>query len=185
MSSNDTSKCQNINSSVVFVETNKSSIKKSIINKAITENNFNDIKKPILPPSPPSSFGSDTESDNSTALTQVKVNTVNLDQGKINTHSNKNSIIIPTSSKKISVHKQNDNSLILKPKSSCFLKNSHIKQLRHQPYATKTQDSNQKAIKKNKDKSYEDIDDNINDDDCWPFLCSLSVNFTFTSQFSF
>jgi hypothetical protein len=140
----------------------------------VIDNNFNEIKKPILPPSPPSSFGSDTESDNSTALTQVKIN---INQAKININSNKN-IIPSNSSKKISANKLNNSSLNLKSISasgSSYLKNSHIKQLRHQPYATKSQDSNQKGIKRNKDKSYQDENDSLNDDDCWPFLCSLSV----------
>ncbi len=103
---------------------------------------------------------------------------INISQAKENTNSNKNSILIPTSSKKISTNKQNETSLNFKSnlKSSCTLKNSHVRQLRNQPYATKHQELNQKAIKRNKDKSYQNIqNDSINEDDCWPFLCSLSV----------
>ena len=131
-----------------------------IVEAAKNNKNNNRLNKKsanILPPSPPSSFGSDSESNQSTA-------------SSINTK-----LIGQKSSKLLKASKLN-----MRNSSSTV-----IKQMRHQPYSFKQAHakSAQKTKVTIKTESILDTSNSLlnlstnSDDDCWPFLCSLSVSF--------
>ena len=108
-------------------------------------------KNAILPPSPPSSFGSDSDSDLSTSSSSNPVS---------------------STATKITGSKQTAKA------------NKLVKQVRHQPYALKStahtkpstkqqQSGAQSALSKQNNQNNRDASC-VSDDDCWPFLCSLS-----------
>lgn len=112
----------------------------------------------ILPPSPPSSFGSDSESNQSTT-------------------SSTNHI---TSSKLVGLK---SNKLLKSSKLNNQLRNNAtiIKQMRHQPYSFKqAKNANKSKVVIKAETSILDTSNSLlnlstnSDDDCWPFLCSLS-----------
>ena len=147
-------------------------------------------KAAVLPPSPPSSFGSDSDSDQNQQLLKQSSVTLHTKIGtKSATPSNAQTLLKAT-----------------RLNSSLRSTQSLLKQMRHQPYALKTvkmnksalsvdapasatvakpmpvnntttvvmtSSSNQSIIKEERDNSFDDDNDN---DDCWPFLCSLSVS---------
>jgi hypothetical protein len=169
---------------IVLVESNKSSTKKSIQNAlANQKNSLNNSKKPtILPPSPPSSFGSDSESDHSSnnpsvitekgATISKTINTLNSSIKMISGSAN-------SASKTSTVSKSNA------VKANSTLRSATtIKQIRHQPYSIKSSLSNPENSNKShskaataKNKENQDNEMSLSDDECWPFLCSLSVSF--------
>lgn len=136
------------NQPIILVESNTSS--KTV--KQLSTNSQQiqpKVKKAnVLPPSPPSSFDSDSESNQSTVIVSKK------------SKSRKESI-------KASISKLNNP-----------LRNSSmIKQMRNQSYSS----VKSKHSLKNKSTSLNNSNNNNNsncnsDDDCWPFLCSLSVS---------
>lgn len=112
-------------------------------------------KNAILPPSPPSSFGSDSDSDLSTSSSSNPVSSAATKQ---------------TGSKQ-----------------TAKAANKLVKQVRHQPYALKStahtkpstkqqQSGAQPSLSKQNNQNNRDNRDAscVSDDDCWPFLCSLS-----------
>lgn len=135
-----------------------------------TQSNSQKLKRSasILPPSPPSSFGSDSESNQSTTSS-----------------TNQNTKLIGQKSSK----------LLKSSKLNSSMRNSStiIKHMRHQPYSFKQAQtkSAQKTKVTIKTESVLDTSNSLlnlstnSDDDCWPFLCSLSVRikfFLFISQ---
>lgn len=156
------------------------SIVESNIDTIVTSNSNNSkqLKKAtLLPPSPPSSFGSESDSDNSSSSEIQKMNVTNT----------KNS-----SSKQIT---NNINYTMKASKLNNSLRgcNTFKYQTRHQPYTIKSPVilTNNKIIKacppleesttisvssSNRSNIKEERDNSCEDDDCWPFLCSLSVS---------
>jgi hypothetical protein len=141
-------------------------------------NNAKQLKKTtLLPPSPPSSFGSESDSDNSTSSESQKLN---MSHTKIcNNKQSANNINYISKTNKL---------------NSSLRSNAFKHQIRHQPYALKStiiHSSNNKLNKtfspvleseritvssSNQSSTKEERDNSCEDDDCWPFLCSLSVS---------
>ena len=169
-------------------ETTKSSITSNSSSSSDEPSHPKGLKKAAqLPPSPPSSFGSDSDSDHSSssssnATTHHRTNVIYHTKAGINNTSTTNKLTA-----------SHHGHAVLKAAGK---QNSSVKQLqhlRHQPYTLKSTQvaavsslgiklsksalqgengpvysSSQSAIKEERDNSCED-------DDCWPFLCSLSV----------
>ena len=129
-------------------------------------------KTNILPPSPPSSFGSDSESNHSSA----------------SSHSTGHKLGV-SSSKLLGITKAGKHSSLASKtcKLSSSLRNSStlMKQMRHQPYtgykATLGSGKSKSVAVKCEETVLNTSGANClnmstnSDDDCWPFLCSLSV----------
>jgi hypothetical protein len=144
-------------------------------------------KVSVLPPSPPSSFGSDSDSDQQQQIQQQQQQqTKQSHHVALHTKTGTKSAV----SNAATLLKANRLNSSLRSTQSALLK-----QMRHQPYALKhaiklskcalenstppaptptattvvmtTSSSSQSLIKEERDYSPED-------DDCWPFLCSLS-----------
>lgn len=183
---------------IILVEANKTSLKQQnqVQNLANQKTaSLNSKRTTILPPSPPSSFGSDNESDHSSTSTNCGNNLANSTHDFADgTKALNNPNTLNSSIKMINKPSSNKHVSILKSttagKSSNGLKaGALLKQIRHQPYSVKSisndshtnkssnhNSKNNIMAKTNKDNSIGKNNDNINfsDDDCWPFLCSLS-----------
>ena len=123
-----------------------------------TNSNVKVKKANILPPSPPSSFVSDSESNHSSSSSGSSTN------GASNSNAEPSSTKTVKAALKLN-HKQTSNSI----KSS----SSMIKQLRHQPYSSSSKSSSVSSKSSSKNAKISNCN---SDDDCWPFLCSLSVS---------
>ena len=112
-------------------------------------------KSAILPPSPPSSFGSDSDSDLSTSSSSNPVSSTATKQAG-------------------------------SKQTAKAAGNKLVKQVRHQPYSLKStltkqstkhqqqqQSGVQSSLSKQNNQNSRDASC-VSDDDCWPFLCSLS-----------
>ncbi len=123
-----------------------------------TQSKLNKKSSNCLPPSPPSSFGSDSESNQSSS-TATTTTTTKLSKGlKTKFKSNK-----------------------LNNQLRSNATNTIIKQLRHQPYTLKSGKAPkiQKAVTIKTEIGLDTSSSCLNistnsDDDCWPFLCSIS-----------
>lgn len=129
------------------------------------------LNKNTLPPSPPSSFGSDSESNQSSTSSaqSTGANSLNLSLKKSLLPSTKSTLIQKSSKHGL---------------GSSVLKSATIlKQIRHQPYSVKSSSSKQsKSGSSSLNTSKNSVHNNNcsnDDDDCWPFLCSLSVSILF------
>jgi len=112
-----------------------------------------------LPPSPPSSFGSDSESNQSTSTAATKT------------------MIKSTKSSLKTKFKSNKLNNQLRSNATSTI----IKQLRNQPYSLKSTKATkiQKAVTIKTESGLDTSNSFLNvstnsDDDCWPFLCSIS-----------
>ncbi len=160
------------------------------------------------PPSPPSS--SDTESDHSSSAASTASSSSSTTTTTVTVNSN-GSTSMPSVTKNKSSNKLNAGiklNKLLKNGGGTI-----VKQLRHQPYSVKSpskhglknksshNNSNNNTNNNNNNSNndtyvsikYEDSDsinlNNLNcsmnsDDDCWPFFCSLNVNFNYFIVYS-